>query len=431
MSFVAHRGLRRLTLGRQGLCRMSTSAVEPSPTGPEESSTSLAPSATTAPSTTESALAEVVETAPAPRWRVATYNVLSPNLCSAGYFTFSKPEACEPAKRLARVQNKLDEEIGRNGIICLQEVSHSWLGELHTFFAKNKYTYIHDSYGYHFNGYMGVGVAFNHEKYALEDCKVVRIADTKGGGYALRNNKPRLSPLQMIFHRATGIIKNAFNALMALIWKPKPDLWWEVERRTNTAVFLRLQDRESGQKMCVSTYHMPCAFRTPPVISAHCSLLVKRINKLAQMDPYVIAGDFNLKPDSPMYELLTTGKFQSEESKAEGDMPEPAFPGDRWAVASKFMPLKSAYAVTRGNEPEFTNLARTKSQPQGSFIECLDYIFYQGPGIVAEATDELPSRESVADIVSFPTVDEPSDHIKIAAEFTLGNKRRKNSESSS
>ncbi|GBG33160.1 Glucose-repressible alcohol dehydrogenase transcriptional effector [Hondaea fermentalgiana] len=356
-----------------------------------------------------------------PRWRVATYNLLSPNLCSPGYFINCKAEDCEPSKRYERAEAKLKDEIEQQGIVCLQEVAHAWLGNIHKLCAENNYTYVHDSYGYYFNGYMGVGIAFSNEKYALEDCKVSRISETKKGGYRPDGDNRRRN--DSLWSRAYKIVAKTVRSLLELIWPPEKNLWFEVERRSNTAVFVRLRDRATNQKLCVATYHMPCAFRTPPVISAHCSLLAKRINKLAQTDPFVIAGDFNLKPDSPMYELLTQGKFMSDASRAEGDMPAPAYPGDAWTMDSGMPKLKSAYADVQGKEPEFTNLACTRSQPESSFVETLDYLFYSGTGLRAESVDPLPSRSDVADIISFPTANEPSDHIKIAAEFTTGNKR--------
>jgi exonuclease III len=57
--------------------------------------------------------------------------------------------------------------MSRKSIICLQEVSIDWAGELQTLFANNKYHFITGMYGKRFNGYMGVGIAVPYEKYEL------------------------------------------------------------------------------------------------------------------------------------------------------------------------------------------------------------------------------------------------------------------------
>ena len=45
-------------------------------------------------------------------------------------------------------------------VICLQEVSQSWAGPLHVYFAERGYSLIADLYGKPFNNYMGVAVAY-------------------------------------------------------------------------------------------------------------------------------------------------------------------------------------------------------------------------------------------------------------------------------
>ena len=80
--------------------------------------------------------------------------------------------------------------------------------------------------------------------------------------------------------------------------------------------------------------------------------------------------------------------------------------------------MRSAYLEKRGAEPEFTNLARSKFNKDGTFIETLDYIWLS-PTIMVNAVKELPSKASMAGIQSFPNKDEPSDHVMITAELKL------------
>ncbi len=43
------------------------------------------------------------------------------------------------------------------------------------------------------------------------------------------------------------------------------------------------------------------------VMVTHCALSAQHISKFAKNDPFVYVGDFNIKPGSSMYKLLTEG----------------------------------------------------------------------------------------------------------------------------
>ena len=60
--------------------------------------------------------------------RVVTYNVLCSHLGGPDWFTACKPEDLKPAMRLERVLAKLEVEIAKDSVICLQEVSMTWAG---------------------------------------------------------------------------------------------------------------------------------------------------------------------------------------------------------------------------------------------------------------------------------------------------------------
>ena len=77
-------------------------------------------------------------------------------------------------------------------------------------------------------------------------------------------------------------------------------------------------------------------------------------------------------------------------------------------------PLRSAYAVANGNEPDFTNYAQVQDDPV--FVDTLDYLFLS-PQWTVDRVLELPHRDEVAGPLPIET--EPSDHILIAAELSL------------
>lgn len=66
----------------------------------------------------------------------------------------------------------------------------------------------------------------------------------------------------------------------------------------------------TARVFCVGTYHMPCLFRVPPVMTIHTSMLVRHVSRLSEADPFVIAGDFNFVPGSDCYKIVTEGERQ-------------------------------------------------------------------------------------------------------------------------
>lgn len=82
------------------------------------------------------------------------------------------------------------------------------------------------------------------------------------------------------------------------------------------------------------------------------------------------AGDFNTKPGDTSYNVITKGQIQDDTDPA--DIPNIPY-GSKW-VAKLDRPLRSAYMISHGSEPDFTNFAQT-SLSEGTFIDCLDYIF--------------------------------------------------------
>lgn len=148
--------------------------------------------------------ASVESSVPIDSFRVATYNILSSSLCVPSYYAFNDPKDLHAPTRLQRVQDKLDEQITRGAVICLQEVSQDWSGQLHTFFARSGYYFVYSGYGSRKNGYMGSGIAFPLRLYDVESVSVKRISDTRRWPYT-----PRPTAVQRVAER----VKSWANAL--------------------------------------------------------------------------------------------------------------------------------------------------------------------------------------------------------------------------
>ena len=325
--------------------------------------------------------------------RVVTYNVLSSSLCEPDYFAHCDPNDLHPPNRLAKLLAKLEPEMAKGAVIGLQEVSQKWAGQLHVFFAKRGYHMICSLYGKPFNGYMGIALAVPLAKYDVSKVDISRCSDTKK---LPREPKPGL--LQKVINYPINLYRKVSGER-----GPQSD-WQLANGRFNTIMYASLKCKESGAEFGVANYHMPCMFRNPKVMTIHSQLAAMYAQQQSGNLPVILMGDFNLKPGDGGYDLITTGTLASDHEAA----PVPPA-GEEWSTSLKY-PMRSAYKVANGAEPDFTNFAQIKDDPQ--FIDTLDYIFISPKIEVAEVL-QLPHRSEVKG--PFPAPDEPSDHILLAA----------------
>jgi mRNA deadenylase 3'-5' endonuclease subunit Ccr4 len=349
--------------------------------------------------------------------KLVTYNLLSSSLSSPSYFNKCKPEFCDPNNRMETILQKLNTEIHDGAIICLQEVSHKFAGELHSYFSQNDYHFVTACSGNKYNGYMGVGVAVPNAKYDIEEVDITRIADTK----RTPKKKP-ISTMQSVYNYMMKFVEHFLRLLNA--WTEKENCWNLALWRHNQMLSLRLKFKKgkTSGSFVVGTYHMPCMFRQPQVMNIHCALSAQHIQKFAKGDPYIFAGDFNIKPDSSMYQLMTTGVIDKKNPECPPPLEDDA---SGWAC-SVTPPLGSAYMQANGEEPNFTNLAQV-SNDLVPFCDTLDYIFLSSSDAsstgyesdwITSAVEPLPHRSEIQE-TSFPSEKEPSDHLLLSASLSL------------
>ena len=97
-------------------------------------------------------------------------------------------------------------------------------------------------------------------------------------------------------------------------------------------------------------------------------------------------------------------------------------PWDQWRHNLADGGCFSAYAEA-GGEPPYTNWSHFKGRDE--FIETLDYVFYgpkpsvatEEPAVQTLAVRAMKSKGELAG--PLPTVEEPSDHLAIAADLEL------------
>jgi 2',5'-phosphodiesterase len=143
----------------------------------------------------------------------------------------------------------------------------------------------------------------------------------------------------------------------------------------------------------------------------HADLCLAHVQRLAKNQPYILAGDFNIKPSESVYRYLTTGTM----SESDPCYPAPFNETHAWKP-TMLEPVRSAYAVANsGSEPDFTNYAQVRDDAT-PFIDTLDYIFI-GPHIQVMDVVALPHRDVAGG--PFPNAVEPSDHILMAAQLEI------------
>lgn len=347
--------------------------------------------------------------------RIVSYNILSSSLASPSHFHTCDPLDLDAATRLKRVLTKLEAPVASRSIICLQEVSLAWSGQLHAFFANRGFHLMLASHGTYFNGYMGEGLAFPLDLYEAVDLRIERLTDMTD--WPIRPKPKGLSGL-------LNTISSRFQkALCALIdHQPrrtsKREPWDHARGRYNRFIFARLRSRTNGARICVGTYHMPCIFWSPPVMLIHSALVVRSFQRLCGSDDGVLAGDFNIKPNDSAYHMILKGEVDRTHQDYPPSAPDGA-PPEKW-FPNPLAPMKSAYREVLGSEPDFTNYAKVKDQAM--FVETLDYIFCT-EGVDVVDVMRLPHREAVQG--PYPDASEPSDHVMIGATLRLQAPMRK------
>ena len=274
---------------------------------------------------------------------------------------------------------------------------------------------------------MGVALAWPQDKYDLVTIDCARLSDDVQEAKQKWEKREEITGIRKLASNLKTRLRNVVSALTSSLEYERPpfDGWKEARKKHNVLVTATLQPKKGGEAFCVGTYHMPCLFGSVDkerVMVIHASLAAARVKKVANGKRYVLCGDFNIKPYDACYQLLTQGCLTGEFADRTPTKPD----GD--VVAAKFSsqvepPLKSAYVVANGKEPDFTNFAYTK--PMGSdmdaFVETLDYVFL-GPGwAVTSVLDTVPAS-AIDRSKPYPTADQPSDHCMIAADLQMVSK---------
>lgn len=339
--------------------------------------------------------------------RVITYNVLNPLLCSPKRFPHCRPEDLGEAVRWNRVSAKIEAALATEWptVVCLQEVDEKWAGRLHTLFQKR---------GWHFAFAltpmttflpMGVALAWPNNMLQLEELRIFRP------GASVQCPAPQQPTWRQRF--LSAISRGAWGAdPRAAQLEP----WTQAARKQNRLLVARFQLQSSSVRFVVATYHMPCLFgdlTLRQTKAIHAAILHNRVAAFAGTLDFVLAGDFNTVPGDSELGIVTRGSIGAEDAAR-----PPSVEGldigtwERQGCA----PVRSAYAVALGKEPEFTNFAWIEDAAK-PFRETIDYIFISERIEVVNVT-QLPS--ATVEDPPYPSEDQPSDHVLLAADVRFG-----------
>jgi mRNA deadenylase 3'-5' endonuclease subunit Ccr4 len=316
---------------------------------------------------------------------VCTYNILSTKLVSPDWHVGVPGRYLETNHRWKLIKEKIAEKILDGYIICIQELSEEWISKLLVLFNVSNYTFVYDS------NYLGVGIAFPNS-YILEGMNIVCVGDE------LRK--------QCKFVKAnTGYITGIYNWLASWVRTEAKDSWQLACDRKNRYLKVSLTDEKSNQ-FDVYTYHMPCAFTNPDLMFIQASALLNFVKREAGNKPYILAGDFNSRPSSEVYRMITKRLYKHVPSK-------------HFHSTSNFITdcLKSAYGTINHYEPFFTCSAYSKVDGN-LFRDTIDYIFYSD-GFYANSVSQITTKRLPP--IPFPSKDEGSDHIMISANLSFHN----------
>ena len=329
-------------------------------------------------------------------FHIVSYNILVPAYGNQPeYYVKCQPKYLQTDYRWNLIQSQLEQEIvhHENTVICLQELSLTLLPEVELFFRRMNYTLFHNLYGNRYDSYMGVGIAIPVSM-QLNSIAIIKMGD-------------HIRLMSKCHEERTNILTwghSLFQSIMKKFVQAASDPWGIAMNRNNSLICVQIII--DNKPIWIGTYHMPCLYQTPDVMAIHASVVKNLMFQLASGHDFILAGDFNIRPCDPCYQFLIG------ESHVGCTLPKSSTYEISYQPNTEQV-LKSAYREKRGAEPAYTVFSHTTSSP--NFCATLDYIFFKGCLTVEKVLElsDHPTGES------YPDETHPSDHLMIAATFSL------------
>lgn len=354
--------------------------------------------------------------------RITTYNILSPELCNPETYPTADPVDLDAENRKVKIILYLNYAMTCNDVICLQEVSMSWTTNLQLMFERARWSYTWFAYGYKHQGNMGSALAINMSSSSNVTVGDIKISIPSYLPVKFPSDHPR--PSGPSFLERAWTFSSKFMLIEKLISKSKDWLiedappkkyhpfWGSIKARGNAVIMAKLTLKDSYERFIVATYHSPCVFGSRENDRKMCifaRLAVESVYEYAGKREVIFAGDFNIRPDSPAYSLLTTGNVGEVENVKEFVELSDTTPDDYEEHISNQRLLRDIFAEgERGFCKEYYTVC-SKSR-SNCFKGVLDYIF------VSDMWETVELKEPASYLGEHqPNRCEPSDHLSISA----------------
>lgn len=313
---------------------------------------------------------------------LTTYNVLANSMADKRFFTVDDESVLNLEQRMPKILKELGECFAREDVLCLQEVDIALAAAgLHQAFIENNYYALSAHYStMPGRDYFGNIIAFPTKKYKLVTFGHVKIGDH------LTIPKDYSNPITP--HPFADGNPRTVNC----------DVYQEAAKRDSVLLYAILEDKKSAKRFVVNTYHMPCAFWWPAVMTLHAEALLRKVKELSGGLPYILAGDFNIMPHTTLYKFITMGIIIEKEY----------FPSSEWKYEN-ICPLKDIRTLSHC--PFYsTNFARNANNCV--FEGALDHIFCS-PGFSNHLMWYEPALREM------PNEKDGSDHVPVHCQVTL------------
>jgi exonuclease III len=349
--------------------------------------------------------------------KILSFNILTNSYAKIGQKGYSpehyNEENFNPEKRVENIMSLVEKYIQQDYIICLQEVDLFFANKLQVFFESMEYRFYYQPYGHKGNGYMGVATAVS-EKYKVEEIYRDNPIDMV--------NWPKTPQLTWVGKWGEYLLSNLWKKL-GYPGSVDYSLYREFISRKNFLLTVRVKNTHKKEEdaILVGNIHMPCVYREQSFMEAYLVLVMEHLNKYSNLNKieetpmkYILAGDFNIQPNSLPYSYMTRGLMTVDTQSWISSN----FPKDAESVWKnrKYMGLgmTSALRLVNGQEPEFT----CKSHCNGNdFTGTIDYIFMSN-GLKCKQANII--KEYTSDDY-LPNNFNPSDHLPIYARISLEN----------
>ena len=337
--------------------------------------------------------------------RCSTYNVLANSMASPEFFDVPDANVLKLESRMPLLLRSLEKLTDRREIILLQEVDIKLAGNgLHQFFSQNNYYPLTAHYSTKPNSdSFGNWIVFPRDLYDLVSYGQERIGlsiPTPTDEHCLIESAQPVYKCRPVME--TGAYKSQSP-------KSNNNVYVESQRRDSTLLYCVLRTK-SQHEFCVFNYHMPCAYWWPAVMTLHADTLLTRVRKLSHGLPFILAGDFNTIPNTPIYNYLTRLQLVGHD----GQLDPSYYPSHHW----KPNPDNMAVLDTRVQCGHFF-IPTTQCRNRNGiwFRETIDYIFC-GNGehntwTVKEFDQDQPNDD-------MPNTNQGSDHLPISCLLDLG-----------